>query len=48
MSWPANVSSLDLALVCERLLTAAVGYVRLLEGVRPIRIAERGERVVLS
>jgi hypothetical protein len=41
----ANVSSLDLILVCEKLLTTVVGYVRLLEGVGPIRTAERGKGV---
>lgn len=48
MTWPANISSLDLVLVCEWLLTTAVGYVRPLEGVRPIRTAERGKRIGLS
>jgi len=45
MTWTAYVSSLDLVLVCERLLTTAVGYVRLLEGIRPIRTAGRRKGV---
>jgi hypothetical protein len=45
MTRTENVSSLDLVLVCERLLTTAVGYVKLLEGVRLIRTAERGKGV---